>query len=50
MKDRTLGAVLRHQSARQPDKPFLLFEGGSTSYAEADRLAASACWAPWLCR
>lgn len=39
MKDRTLGAVLRHQSARQPDKPFLLFEGGSTSYAEADRLA-----------
>ncbi len=39
MKDRTLGAVLRHQSARQPDKPFLLFEGGSTSYAEAERLA-----------
>jgi crotonobetaine/carnitine-CoA ligase len=41
MKSRTLGAVLRLQAERQPHKPFLLFEGASTTYAEANALASS---------
>ena len=40
MNRRTLGTVLRLQAERQPDKPFLLFEGTSTSYAEANALAS----------
>lgn len=41
MKERTLGALLHRQAERLPDKPFLLFEGTSTSYAEADTLASN---------
>jgi crotonobetaine/carnitine-CoA ligase len=41
MKGRTLGAILRLQAERQPHKPFLLFEGTSTTYGEADTLAAT---------
>ena len=41
MKERTLGALLHRQAERLADKPFLLFEGTSTSYAEADALAST---------
>lgn len=41
MKGRTLGAALRLQAQRQPDKAFLLFEGASTSYAQADAIAST---------
>jgi crotonobetaine/carnitine-CoA ligase len=41
MKSRTLGTVLRLQAERQPNKPFLLFEGTSTTYAEAEALCSS---------
>lgn len=39
MQSRTIGAILRLQAERQSDKPFLIFEGRSTSYVEANAIA-----------
>jgi crotonobetaine/carnitine-CoA ligase len=41
MKDRTLATILRLQAERQPHKPFLLFEGEATTYAEARAVACN---------
>jgi crotonobetaine/carnitine-CoA ligase len=41
MRERTLGTILRFQAERQPEKPFLLFEGSSTTYGEANGIASS---------
>ena len=38
ISDRTLGRVLREQAKRCPAKPFLLFEGESYTYREAELL------------
>lgn len=37
-RERTIGGVLAEKAGRVGDRPFLLWEGRSTSYAEVDRL------------